>query len=78
MDPEKIRRRVEKIPTSDLLTWAENSAAGQMRYLDDYRRSPDEAYLGEIALAALSMQIVVEVLGERVRNARNQVDLSGS
>ena len=55
MDLEKIKARVAKIPTDDLMMWADNAASGMQRHLDDYRRSPDEAYLGEISLAALTM-----------------------
>lgn len=77
MDLEKIKARVAKIPTDDLMMWADNAASGMQRHLDDYRRSPDEAYLGEISLAALTMGVVVDTLAERARAARKQVDSTG-
>lgn len=74
MDPEKIRKRVAKIVTDDLLMWADNAASGIQRQLDDFRREPDEAHLGEIKLAALSLDAVADELALRLKQAREVVD----
>lgn len=74
MDPEKIRRRVSKIPSADLLLWADNAASGMQRHLDDFRRTPIEDHLGEIKLAALTMDAVVDELATRLKQAREQLD----
>lgn len=67
---ERLDRRVRKQSTEDLLMWAETAAMGMQRYVDDFRRTPDESYLGEISLAAATMGAVAQVLAERVRAAR--------
>lgn len=74
MDPEKIRRRVAKISTEDLLMWADNAASGMQRQLDDFRRAPAEDHLGEIKLAALSMDVVADELASRLKQAREHLD----
>lgn len=77
MTPERIQARVARINTDDLMLWADAAAAGMMRHLDDFRRSRDEAHLGEVSLAALSMGYVVDELASRVRKEREQLDSPG-
>jgi hypothetical protein len=74
ISPEKIRRRVARITTDDLLMWADNAASGIQRQLDDFRREPDEAHLGEIKLAALSLDAVTDELALRMKQARELID----
>lgn len=74
LDPEKIRRRVARLSTDDLMLWADNAASGMQRYLDDFRRSPDEAYLAEIKLAAISMDFVVDEMSARLSQDKDSVD----
>ncbi len=63
---------MEKLPTDDLMTWADLAASGMQRYLDDFRRTKDEAFVGEVTLAAVSMEIVVDVLSERLARERHK------
>jgi hypothetical protein len=73
LDPGKIRSRVARMTTDDLMLWADNAATGMQRYLDDFRRHPDEAFLGEVKLAALSMDVVVDELSIRLRQQQEQL-----
>lgn len=57
-DLAKMRSRTAKIPTADLLNWAEQAEMGIGRHLSDYRRqhAPDdleEAIMGACALYAV-------------------------
>lgn len=74
MTPEqmaaRIRTRVEKMTTDDLMSWAETAVYGIQRQLDDFRRDPDEAHLAEIKLAALSMDAVADELGVRLNQGK--------
>lgn len=74
LDPERIKRRITKLSTSELLDWADVAASGIMRHLDSFRRTPDEAHLGEISLAAVTMGYVVDELAEKLRKAREPLD----
>ena len=74
LDPEKIRKRVARISTDDLFLWADNAAAGMMRQLDDFRRNPDESHLAEVKLASLTMDLVCDELGVRLKQAQEQLD----
>lgn len=76
MNPERIKKRIASLNTSELLDWANLAVSGMMRHLDDFRRSPDEAHLGEVSLAAVTMGFVCDELAERTRarKAKEQVD----
>jgi hypothetical protein len=74
LDPERIKKRVARMTTDDLLMWADNATSGMQRYLDDFRRSPDEAQLGEINLAALSMTFVCDELAIRLKQEQEALD----
>lgn len=74
LDPEKVKRRISKLSTSELMDWADVAASGIMRHLDDFRRTPDEAHLGEISLAAATMGYVVDELAAKLRKARESLD----
>lgn len=67
-----IRKRVAKISTTDLLMWAEQALAGGLRYLDDFRKDPDLAYLGEIQTALIALGAVVDELTLRVEAQREE------
>lgn len=67
LDREKIAARVAKMATDEIILWADNAATGMQRYMDDFRRTLDEAALGEVKLAALSMDICVDELAIRLR-----------
>lgn len=66
----RIKTRVEKMTTDDLMSWAETAVYGIQRQLDDFRRDPDEAHLAEIKLAALSMDAVADELGVRLNQGK--------
>ena len=68
--PEQIRNRVQRMDSSMLIEWADLAASGMQRQLDDFRRGPDEAHLGEIQVALITMGAVVDELGERMRQRR--------
>lgn len=74
-DPEKIRRRVARMDTEDLLTWANSAAGGMQRQLDDFRRAPAEDHLGEIKIATLTMDFVIDELAVRLKQAQESVDV---
>lgn len=67
----RIKRRVEKMTTDDLMSWADTATYGIQRQFDDFRKAPDEAHLAEIKLAALSIDAVADELGIRLAQAKN-------
>lgn len=73
----RMTRRVARSTSDDLLFWADNAASGMQRQLDDFRRSPDEAHLAEISLAARTMLAVVDELALRMKQAREALARSG-
>jgi hypothetical protein len=76
MNPEKIKRRIASLTESELMDWANLAVSGMMRHLDDHRRSPDEAHLAEISLAAAAMGYVCDSLAERhkARQGKERLD----
>lgn len=68
----RIKTRVEKMSTDDLMSWADTALYGMQRQLDDFRRDPDEAHLAEIKLAALSMDAVADELGVRLNQGKQR------
>lgn len=74
MTPEqmaaRMTKRVQGMDSSALLEWADLAAMGMQRQLDDFRRNPDEAHLGEINVALLGMGAVIDELALRMRQAR--------
>lgn len=76
MSPEemlaRLKRRVEKMDSTDLMSWLDMAASGVQRQLDDFRRKPAEDHLAEIKLAALSMDAVADELGVRLRQLQQR------
>jgi hypothetical protein len=74
MSPEemaaRISKRVARMTTDDLMSWADTATYGMQRQLDDFRRNPDEQHLAEIKLAALSMDAVADELGVRLAQSK--------
>lgn len=68
----RVKNRVEKMDTTDLMSWLDMAASGVQRQLDDFRKNPDEAHLAEIKLAALSMDAVADELGVRLRQMQQR------
>lgn len=73
-DPEKIRRRVARMDTDDLMIWANSAAAGMQQQLDDFRKHPAEDHLGEIKRATITMDFVVDELAIRLKQANEALD----
>jgi len=75
MSPEemaaRVRRRVERTSSGDLIAWAELAVCGMQRQLDDFRRDPCEDHLAEIKLAALSMDAVADELAVRLKQSQD-------
>lgn len=70
----RLRNRVAKMDTNDLMVWADVAAMGIQRQLDDFRKKPDERHLSEIHLATISMDAVCEELGIRMAQAKKLLD----
>lgn len=63
---EKAKKRVSRLPTADLLSWADVAGAGVARALSDYQRAGDPDSLEDAHEGLLSMLGVVEAMRERV------------
>lgn len=68
----RVKKRVERMDTTDLMSWLDMAASGVQRHLDDFRREPDESHLAEIKLAALSMDAVADELGVRLSQMKRR------
>ena len=62
---EKITKRIARIPTADLETWAENSLTEIGRCLSLYGKNRDELILDEALLGAEALHAVLNQLKER-------------
>lgn len=71
MNPEEVlnraRRRVRMMSSEDLRLWSDNAVSGMQRQFDDFWKSPDDAHLGEINVALISLGAVVDELAARTR-----------
>ena len=61
----KIEKRVESLPTSELLPWTEQSIYTIGRNLANWQRSQNDAYLEEARLGAEVLHIILESLTKR-------------
>lgn len=66
----RLAKRVARMTTDDLMSWADSATYGMQRQFDDFRKSPDDAHLAEIKLAALSIDAVADELGVRLEQSR--------
>lgn len=66
----RLAKRVARMTTDDLMSWADSATYGMQRQFDDFRKSPDDAHLAEIKLAALSIDAVADELGVRLAQSR--------
>jgi len=63
--PEKIARRVAKLATRDLITWAEQALSETNRSLSAYQKSGDKIHLEDALLGAEAVNALVSELHSR-------------
>jgi len=63
---EKVARRVSKIPTGELIIWADQSLFDLGRCLSNYEKNKDKLYLEEALLGAEAVHAVVNELHIRM------------
>lgn len=63
---EKVARRVSKIPTGELILWADQSLFDLGRCLSNYEKNKDKIYLEEALLGAEAVHAVVNELHIRM------------
>ena len=59
---EKAVRRIKKLGERELVDWAENAAAGMLRYIELYRNKRDEAALAELSMHMGTVTLVIDEL----------------
>lgn len=64
-EQSRIERRVAKIKTPELLSWAELAADGLCRELSEWRRSEASFHLQEATLGAESLVAALKELSRR-------------
>ena len=64
--PEKIAKRVSKIPTGELEMWVDQSLYEIGRCLSAYTKSRDNVYLNEALTGAEALHAVVNELHKRM------------
>lgn len=64
--PEKVARRVSRIPTGELEQWAEQALTEIGKCLSMYSKSRDTIYLDEAVKGAEAMHAVIEELHGRM------------
>ncbi len=67
IDPirEKAAKRLDRLPTVDVLDWADSVGSGLAKALDDYRRQATQESLLEAHRGAQSLLGVLDVLSRR-------------
>lgn len=67
VDPvrQKVSKRLDRLPTVDVLNWADEVGSGLARALDDYRRQSTPESLLEAHRGAQSLLGVLDVLSSR-------------
>lgn len=62
---QRASKRIRQLSKTDLMAWLDVAIPGMERHLEMYRRSGDVAHLGELALAEMTVSMVVSELLER-------------
>lgn len=67
VDPvrRKVAKRLDRLPSSDVLEWADSVGSGVARALGDYRRDGAAESLAEARQGVLSLLGVLDVLDRR-------------
>ncbi len=66
----KIEKRVDSLPTSELLPWTENALYTIGRNLSSWQKTQNEATLEEARLGAEALHVILEALKKRYSNER--------
>jgi len=61
----KIEKRIESLPTAELVPWADQSLYTIGRYLATWQRTNEAAYLEEARIAADVVSAIVNSLAQR-------------
>lgn len=64
--PEKLAKRVSKIPTSELEMWVEQSIIEISKCMSYYSRKRDSVYIEEATLGSEALHAVLEELKNRM------------
>lgn len=64
-EKSRIEKRVESLPTAELIGWSENTLYSVSRNLSSWQSSKDKFYLEEAKLAVEALSAVVNTLYER-------------
>lgn len=65
---ERAKRRIAKMSRTELIDWFEAAIGGMQRHMEEYRRTRDEAHLGELEIAETNMCLVLFELMDRTKN----------
>lgn len=68
---ERAKRRIARMSRAELLDWADTAIAGMQRHLEEYRRTRDEAHMGELEIAETNLCLVLFELMDRQKQARD-------
>ena len=63
--PEKLAKRVSKIPTADLAGWTEQALSETNRCLSSYQKYGDKIYLTDALMGAEAVNALVSELHQR-------------
>lgn len=67
----KVERRVESLPTSELLPWTENALYTIGRNLSSWQKSQDPYTLEEARVGAEALYVILETLKKRYANEQS-------
>ncbi len=67
-EKSKIEKRVEALPTGELLPWTENALYSIGRNLSSWQKTKDKATLEEARLGAEALHVILESLVKRHAN----------
>jgi hypothetical protein len=62
---ESIARRISRIPTNDLVSWADQALTGVGRSLSEYMRTQDEPALKELVSGAEALHALAYEIDKR-------------
>ena len=67
-EKSRVEKRVESLPTSDLLPWTENALYTIGRNLSTWQKTRDSASLEEARVGAEALNVILESLVKRHSN----------
>lgn len=68
VEKSKIRKRVEKLSTQELMGWADQAIFGVGRAMSDWQRYKSKDSLSEAVMGAEALHEVLKLLKERTNN----------